>query len=68
MISSRLKFVVLVAGFKSSLDSHKQFYHAETRVNIPSMHVVGESDKVISAGKTEFVNNSHKTIYNHRNY
>ncbi|RZF43537.1 hypothetical protein LSTR_LSTR013061 [Laodelphax striatellus] len=45
-LNFELKFVIIVAGFKSLYDDHAELYHQ--KINIPSLHVIGESDEVIS--------------------
>lgn len=45
------KFAILVAGFKSRLIPHNKFYQGVA--NIPSLHVIGEDDKVISTDMAE---------------
>ena len=46
-------FVILVAGFKSRQSSHQCFY--EIPVTIPSLHVFGDTDKVIDKGTIFFI-------------
>ncbi|XP_039289438.1 esterase OVCA2 isoform X2 [Nilaparvata lugens] len=43
-----LKFVMIVAGFKSLYDGHAELY--EQQINIASLHVIGGGDEVISQG------------------
>ncbi|XP_059168561.1 esterase OVCA2-like [Physella acuta] len=45
------KFAVLVAGFKSRSSNHDVYY--STRSHIPSLHVYGETDKIISTEMSE---------------
>ncbi|XP_075215391.1 esterase OVCA2 isoform X2 [Lycorma delicatula] len=40
----KIRFVIIVAGFKSLYDGHTDLY---TKINIPSLHVIGENDEVI---------------------
>lgn len=48
--SIRFKFAVLVAGFKSGQSQHEMFFDklVDKRCKMPTMHVIGEVDKVIS--------------------
>lgn len=41
--------MIIVAGFKSLYDGHTDLY---TKINIPSLHVIGENDEVIHQGST----------------
>lgn len=42
----KINFAIIVAGFKSLFDGHKELYSKS--VTIPSLHVIGESDEVIN--------------------
>ena len=46
----KFNFVILVAGFKSRQSSHSDLYSKQ--ITIPSLHVFGETDKVIQKGKS----------------
>ena len=43
----RFKFAILVAGFKSGQKQHDIFYNLENKINIPTLHLIGNGDKVI---------------------
>ena len=43
----RFKFAVLVAGFKSGQTQHERFFLTEPKCSMPTLHVIGEVDKVI---------------------
>ena len=45
----KFKFAVIMAGFKSSLTPHQQYF--TDQILLPSLHVFGKSDKVIPMGK-----------------
>jgi len=47
-------FAIMVAGFKSLCHPHLNYYFKES--SIPSLHVYGENDKVISRGKSHHLN------------
>ena len=42
-------FVILVAGFKSRQKPHEHLY--QKTITTPSLHVFGDTDKVIEKGK-----------------
>ena len=44
----KFKFALLCAGFKSKSTQHQKYY-ANT-IHCPSLHIFGESDKVIAGG------------------
>ncbi|XP_022194911.2 esterase OVCA2 isoform X3 [Nilaparvata lugens] len=46
-----LKFVMIVAGFKSLYDGHAELY--EQQINIASLHVIGGGDEVISQERSK---------------
>jgi len=43
----RFKFAIIVAGFKSNQMQHKIFYDLNNKINLPTMHLIGNGDKVI---------------------
>lgn len=45
--SIRFKFAVLVAGFKSGQTQHEVFFPLDPKCSVPTLHVIGEADKVI---------------------
>uniref|UniRef100_A0A023F7J0 Putative phospholipase/carboxyhydrolase n=1 Tax=Triatoma infestans TaxID=30076 RepID=A0A023F7J0_TRIIF len=45
------KFVILVAGFKSLCKPHLNYYNL--KVNLPSLHVIGDTDNVIIKERSE---------------
>ena len=45
----KFSFVILIAGFKSRQSSHQSLYSSP--ITIPSLHVFGDTDKVISKGR-----------------
>lgn len=47
--SIKFKFAVLVAGFKSGQSQHEVFFSKEAKCHLPTLHVIGEVDKVISS-------------------
>lgn len=49
--SFRPRFVVLVSGFKSRCKAHEILY--PERINVPSLHVIGETDAVIPSEWSE---------------
>ncbi len=48
---SDFRFVILIAGFKSLVSSHAVYY--DHILQIPSLHVIGDTDTVIVKGKLE---------------
>ncbi|XP_054157707.1 esterase OVCA2-like [Oppia nitens] len=60
-----LKFVVLVAGFQSLSASHlKLFDRLDSQlIDIPSLHIIGESDQVIAKEKSVKLSNIFKNPY-----
>uniref|UniRef100_A0A1B6FGM7 Serine hydrolase domain-containing protein n=1 Tax=Cuerna arida TaxID=1464854 RepID=A0A1B6FGM7_9HEMI len=50
--SSSVKFVIFVAGFKSHIPFHTKFYDVQTKINIPSLHVIGDTDEIISSSRS----------------
>ncbi|XP_068690976.1 esterase OVCA2-like isoform X2 [Montipora foliosa] len=59
------KFAILVAGFKSRSSMHSVYY--TTRINIPTLHVFGDTDRVIPKENSEELlqHFSNATILNH---
>jgi len=45
------KFAFFVAGFKSRQSQHQKFY--ETKITLPSLHVIGDTDQVIPKDMSE---------------
>ncbi|GFS27680.1 ovarian cancer-associated gene 2 protein homolog [Elysia marginata] len=45
------KFAILIAGFKSRLSKHS--HHYEEKATIPSLHIYGESDQIVSNEMSE---------------
>ena len=43
----RFKFTIIVAGFKSNQIQHQIFYDSNRKIDLPSMHLIGNADKVI---------------------
>lgn len=43
----KFRFAILVAGFKSGQTQHAKFFSKETKCFLPTMHVIGDTDKVI---------------------
>lgn len=60
------KFAIFVAGFKSQQTTHQIYY--ETQINIPSLHVIGEDDKVIEKAMSEDLLKlyKNKVVLNHK--
>lgn len=48
-LSFNFKFVILVSGFQSKLSPLQELYTHESA--IPSMHIIGDTDKVVEKGK-----------------
>jgi len=48
----QFKFAILVAGFKSRSTSHGVYY--STQIKFPTLHVFGDTDKVIPKGVCNF--------------
>lgn len=46
-----LKFVVLFSGFKSRIEQHQVYY--DQLIDVPSLHVFGETDEVISTDRCQ---------------
>ena len=44
----KFRFALLCAGFKSKSTKHAKYY--DTQISCPSLHIFGESDKVIAGG------------------
>jgi hypothetical protein len=45
----KIRFAILVAGFKSRCEEHAKYY-AE-KITMPTLHVMGETDNVIPKGR-----------------
>lgn len=45
--SIKFKFGILVAGFKSGQSQHAVYYDLNSKINMPTLHIIGETDKVI---------------------
>lgn len=50
------KFVVLIGSFKSLCTPHLKYY--SNKITIPSLHVIGEGDDIITKGKCLFFKNN----------
>jgi hypothetical protein len=48
----KFDFAIFIAGFKSRQKDHKTLY--DIIIDIPTLHVFGDTDKVISRGKQCF--------------
>uniref|UniRef100_A0A1B6LHU8 Serine hydrolase domain-containing protein n=1 Tax=Graphocephala atropunctata TaxID=36148 RepID=A0A1B6LHU8_9HEMI len=48
---SSVKFAIFVAGFKSQIPFHSKYYQIEAKLIIPSLHVIGDTDEVISSSE-----------------
>lgn len=61
----QFKFAILVAGFKSRSTSHGVYY--STQIKFPTLHVFGDTDKVIPKENSEALlqHYSNTTILNH---
>ncbi|XP_074625671.1 esterase OVCA2-like isoform X1 [Acropora palmata] len=61
----QFKFAILVAGFKSRSTSHGVYY--STQIKFPTLHVFGDTDKVIPKENSEVLlqHYSSTTILNH---
>ncbi|XP_065175453.1 esterase OVCA2-like [Sycon ciliatum] len=46
------KFVLLVAGFRSLQEAHQRYYSA-AKMTIPSLHMIGDTDKVIVSSRSD---------------
>jgi len=44
----RFNFAIIVAGFKSFQTQHEIFYNLNNKTNLPTLHVIGNADQVIS--------------------
>eukprot|EP00112_Aurelia_sp_Birch-Aquarium-sp1_P022582 Seg641.5 transcript_id=Seg641.5/GoldUCD/mRNA.D3Y31 product="Esterase OVCA2" protein_id=Seg641.5/GoldUCD/D3Y31 len=47
----KFRFAMLCAGFKSKSPQHDKFY--QNRISCPSLHIFGDSDKVIAGERSE---------------
>ncbi|XP_065053287.1 esterase OVCA2-like [Rhopilema esculentum] len=56
----KFRFAILCAGFKSKSSKHERFY--QKQINCPSLHIFGDTDKVIAKERSEEL--SH--LYNNR--
>jgi predicted esterase len=45
--SIKFKFAIIIAGFKSGQSQHEMYYNSASKLNIPTLHVLGTEDKVI---------------------
>ena len=43
----RFEFAIVVAGFKSNQRPHEIFYDSSNKIRMPSLHLIGNGDKVI---------------------
>lgn len=50
---AEFKFVILFSGFKSLCIPHEKYYQIATKINIPSLHVMGASDSIIGKERSE---------------
>lgn len=63
----KFKFAIIVAGFKSGQTQHDIYYNLEDKIKLPTMHIIGETDKVIPKDMSQllldyFLN---PKVYNH---
>ena len=63
----QFKFVILVAGFKSLVTPHSEYYSTATVVDVPSFHTIGATDTVIPPHASEELAAlcTHPTVYRH---
>ncbi|CAL1527312.1 unnamed protein product [Lymnaea stagnalis] len=47
------KFAVLIAGFKSRSSNHEIYYPKDVCIPIPTLHVYGDGDQIVSAEMSE---------------
>ncbi len=58
----KFNFAILVAGFKSKSTPHEKLY--TDPISMPTLHVYGETDKVIPKGKATLNDkSSNKSLY-----
>ena len=57
-LSFTFKFAILVSGFKSRLSPHSHFF--EVKKTIPTLHVIGETDRIVEKGITQTKTLMHK--------
>ena len=50
----KFKFAILIASFKAQQTPLDIYYNTEPPVTIPSLHVMGDTDKVIPKGNIYF--------------
>ena len=43
------KFAIIIAGFKSNQLQHDIYYNLENKIQMPTFHMIGKEDKVISS-------------------
>lgn len=49
----KFNFAILIAAYKSKKSQHDNYYNLTNKIHIPSLHVYGETDKVISVDRSE---------------
>ncbi|KAI5711891.1 hypothetical protein M8J75_003985 [Diaphorina citri] len=63
------KFVIFVSGFKSHCPAYNNYYSGQSSIDIPSLHIWGESDKIIVKERSESLfglfneSNRHKIVH-----
>jgi predicted esterase len=55
--SIRFKFAIIVAGFRSNQSLHDLYYDLSIKVKMPTLHIYGETDKVIPIEMSEELTN-----------
>lgn len=55
VLSYKFKFAIIASGFCSGSLVHKGFYDEE--ITLPTLHVFGETDKIIPKGNLIFIIN-----------
>jgi predicted esterase len=49
----KFKFAILVAGFKSGQTAHSSYFNMDSKLEMPTIHVIGNTDKVIPCEMSE---------------
>jgi predicted esterase len=64
-----LKFAILAAGYKSRTEQHQKLYTNNNKVNIPTLHIIGDSDQVINREMSDdllqYFENENTTVARH---
>lgn len=53
LFQAEFKFAILVSGFKSHCPAYSSYYDLKSPINIPSLHIWGDTDQIIVKERSE---------------